>query len=120
MPGNVGARGVTTPAIDAKRDLIIFSTGNLNPDLYGPSCMIPYTDSIVALHASNGKLAWYYQEVLHDVWDYDAVSNVVLFDTVDHGKRVPAAVRRVRLGGFTSSIGTPASRSDDPKLLSIN
>ena len=61
----------TTPAIDMQRDLIIFSTGNPNPDLYGPSRKGDnlYTDSIVALHADSGKLAWYYQEVPHDVWD---------------------------------------------------
>jgi alcohol dehydrogenase (cytochrome c) len=92
----------TTPAIDSARDLIIFCTGNPNPDLYGPSRKGDnlYTDSIVALHASTGKLAWYYQEVPHDVWDYDAVSNVVLFDTVDHGKTVPAAGEAGKTGWF--------------------
>jgi outer membrane protein assembly factor BamB/mono/diheme cytochrome c family protein len=92
----------TTPAIDTKRDLIIFSTGNPNPDLYGPSRQGDnlYTDSIVALHASTGKLAWYYQEVPHDVWDYDAVSNVVLFDTTDHGRTVPAAGEAGKTGWF--------------------
>jgi alcohol dehydrogenase (cytochrome c) len=92
----------TTPAIDAERDLIIFSTGNPNPDLYGPGRKGDnlYTDSIVALHAATGKLAWYYQEVPHDVWDYDAVSNVVLFDTMDHGKSVPAAGEAGKTGWF--------------------
>jgi alcohol dehydrogenase (cytochrome c) len=97
-----GGMAWTTPAIDSKRDLIIFSTGNPNPDLYGPSRQGDnlYTDSIVALHASTGKLAWYYQEVPHDVWDYDAVSNVVLFDTVDHGKTVAAAGEAGKTGWF--------------------
>ncbi|HQT43994.1 MAG TPA: PQQ-binding-like beta-propeller repeat protein, partial [Halothiobacillus sp.] len=83
----------TTPAIDTKRGLLIFSTGNPNPDLDGSKRAGDnlYTDSIVALHIKDGSLAWYYQEVKHDVWDYDAVSNVVLFDTMDHGKMVPAA-----------------------------
>lgn len=107
----------TTPAIDAQRDLIIFSTGNPNPDLYGPSRQGDnlYTDSIVALHASNGKLAWYYQEVPHDVWDYDAVSNVVLFDTVDHGKTVPAAGEAGKTGWFyivNRDTGKPIRRSE--------
>ena len=92
----------TTPAIDIERDLIIFSTGNPNPDLYGAGRKGDnlYTDSIVALHASTGKLAWYFQEVPHDVWDYDAVSNVVLFDTVDKGKTVPAAGEAGKTGWF--------------------
>ena len=92
----------TTPAIDAERGLIIFSTGNPNPDLYGASRKGDnhYTDSIVALHASTGTLAWFFQEVPHDVWDYDAVSNVVLFDTVDHGKTVAAAGEAGKTGWF--------------------
>lgn len=83
----------TTPTIDTKRGLLIFSTGNPNPDLDGSQRAGDnlYTDSIVALHIKDGTLAWYYQEVKHDVWDYDAVSNVVLFDTMDNGKMVPAA-----------------------------
>jgi alcohol dehydrogenase (cytochrome c) len=83
----------TTPTIDPKRGLLIFSTGNPNPDLDGSQRQGDnlYTDSIVALHIKDGSLAWYYQEVKHDVWDYDAVSNVVLFDAMDHGKMVPAA-----------------------------
>ena len=83
----------TTPAVDPERGLLIFATGNPNPDLNGSGRLGDnlYTDSIVALHIKTGKLAWYYQEVPHDVWDYDAVSNVVLFDTMDHGKMVPAA-----------------------------
>lgn len=88
-----GAAVWTTPAIDPKRGLVIFAVGNPNPDLNGSVRMGAnlYSDSIVALHAKTGALAWYYQEVPHDVWDYDAVSNVVLFDAMDHGKMVPAA-----------------------------
>jgi len=83
----------TTPTVDPKRGLLIFSTGNPNPDLNGSVRLGKnlYTDSIVALHITTGKLAWYYQEVPHDVWDYDAVSNVVLFHADDHGKMVAAA-----------------------------
>jgi alcohol dehydrogenase (cytochrome c) len=72
---------------------VIFSTGNPNPDLDGSKRAGDnlYTDSIVALHLKDGSLAWYYQEVKHDVWDYDATSNVVLFNAMEDGKMVPAA-----------------------------
>ncbi|MDX1801704.1 MAG: PQQ-binding-like beta-propeller repeat protein [Marinobacter sp.] len=92
----------TTPAIDTERKLVIFSTGNPNPDLYGESRKGDnlYTDSIVALHTDTGKLAWYYQEVKHDVWDYDAVSNVVLFDVEQDGKTIPAAGEAGKTGWF--------------------
>ncbi len=82
-----------SPAIDIKRGLLIFSTGNPNPDLNGSMRKGTnlYTDSIIALNIKTGALKWYYQEVPHDVWDLDAVSPVVLFDAMDHGKMVPAA-----------------------------
>ena len=90
----------TTPAIDPERGLVVFSTGNPNPDLDGSQRKGDnlYTDSIVALDVHSGKLKWYYQEVKHDVWDYDAVSNVVLMDVKENGKTVPAAAEAGKVG----------------------
>jgi alcohol dehydrogenase (cytochrome c) len=90
----------TTPAIDPKLGLLIFSTGNPNPDLDGTIRRGDnlYTDSIVALDVHSGELKWYYQEVKHDVWDYDAVSNVVLFDVHENGETIPAAAEAGKVG----------------------
>lgn len=92
----------TTPAIDARNGLVIFGTGNPNPDLNGDSRKGDnlYTDSIVALDARTGRLRWYYQEVKHDLWDYDATSNVVLFDARSGGKTIPAAGEAGKVGWF--------------------
>jgi alcohol dehydrogenase (cytochrome c) len=90
-----------TPAIDVKNNLILFATGNPNPDLDGTSRKgdNTYTDSIVAIDSRTGKLRWWYQEVAHDMWDYDACAPVVLFDTLDeHGKVVPAAAEAGKVG----------------------
>jgi PQQ-dependent dehydrogenase (methanol/ethanol family) len=90
-----------TPAIDVKNGLILFATGNPNPDLDGTSRPgdNAYTDSIVAIDAKTGKLKWWYQQVAHDVWDYDAAAPVVLFDTIDeHGNTVPAAAEAGKVG----------------------
>ncbi|MGH8110918.1 MAG: pyrroloquinoline quinone-dependent dehydrogenase [Rhodanobacteraceae bacterium] len=97
-----GGMNWTTPAVDPKLGLVIFSTGNPNPDLFGGARTGDdlYTDSIVALDAKTGKRAWYYQEVKHDVWDYDAVSNVVLFDVDENGKTIPAAGEAGKVGWF--------------------
>jgi PQQ-dependent dehydrogenase (methanol/ethanol family) len=90
-----------TPAIDPKNGLVILATGNPNPDYQGT--MRPgdnaYTDSILALHAKTGKLAWWYQEVPHDMWDYDASAPVMLFDAKGaDGKTVPAAGQAGKVG----------------------
>jgi alcohol dehydrogenase (cytochrome c) len=95
-----GAMVWTTPAIDTQLGLVIFSTGNPNPDLDGSerSGDNLYSDSIVALDVHTGQLKWYYQEVKHDVWDYDAVSNVVLFDVHRNGETIPAAAEAGKVG----------------------
>ena len=97
-----GAMVWTTPAIDAQRGLLVFSTGNPNPDLDGANRKGDnrWSDSIVALDANTGKFKWGYQEVKHDVWDYDAVSPVVLFDVTVNGKTVPAAGEAGKVGWF--------------------
>ena len=88
-------------AVDTKRDLMLFATGNPNPDLYGDfrKGNNLYTVSMVAVHAKTGKLAWYYQQIPHDVWDLDSAAPTVLFDVLDaKGKTVPAAAEANKNG----------------------
>jgi len=90
-----------TPAIDPARGLAIFAVGNPNPDNDGSVRMgaNAYTDSIVAVHIDTGKLAWWYQQVPHDVWDYDAMAPVVLLTVKDdQGQEVPAAAEAGKEG----------------------
>jgi PQQ-dependent dehydrogenase (methanol/ethanol family) len=115
----------TTPAVDPKLGLVIFSTGNPNPDLYGTSRSGDnlYTDSIVALEAGTGTLKWHYQEVKHDVWDYDAVSPVVLFDVSENGKTVPAAGEAGKVGWVfivDRATGALIRKSDPYVMMSPN
>jgi len=90
-----------TPALDTKTGLLILATGNPNPDYQGTTRPgdNAYTDSILALHVKTGKLAWWYQEVAHDMWDYDASAPVMLFDAKDEkGRTVPAAGQAGKVG----------------------
>lgn len=115
----------TTPAIDPNLGLVIFSTGNPNPDLSGINRKGDnlYTDSIVALDVKTGKLKWSYQEVKHDVWDYDAVSPVVLFDVNENGTTIPAAGEAGKVGWFfivDRRNGKLIRKSDPYVLMSKN
>jgi alcohol dehydrogenase (cytochrome c) len=77
-----GATIWQAPAVDEKLGLMYFSTGNAGSDWFGgerPGKNL-YAASIVALDLSTGKLKWYYQQVHHDIWDYDSASPVILFD----------------------------------------
>jgi alcohol dehydrogenase (cytochrome c) len=97
-----GAMVWTTPAVDPKLGLVIFCTGNPNPDLNGTVRKGDnrWSDSIVALDVHTGKFKWGYQQIKHDVWDYDAVSNVVLFDVHQNGQTIPAAGEAGKVGWF--------------------
>jgi alcohol dehydrogenase (cytochrome c) len=77
-----------TPAVDPALGLIYFSTGNPGPDYSGAVRKGDnlFTASIVALEAKTGKYRWHFQQVHHDLWDYDGPSPVVLFDLTIDGK----------------------------------
>ena len=77
-----GAPVWQTPAVDPELGLIYFSTGNASPDLDGSRRAGDnlFAASIVAVDAKTGEYRWHYQQVHHDIWDYDSPSPVVLFD----------------------------------------
>ena len=83
-----GATIWNTPALDPELGLVYFATGNCGPDFDGSMREGDnlFCASIVALKAKTGEYAWHFQEVHHDIWDYDAVSPVVLFDTEINGQ----------------------------------
>jgi alcohol dehydrogenase (cytochrome c) len=95
-----GASTWNAPSIDPKTDTMYYSTGNAGDDFDGRlrAGKDLYTSSIIALNASTGKLKWYYQEVHHDIWDYDAPSETVLFNPTIHGKVEPAIAQPGKTG----------------------
>ena len=77
-----------TPAADPELGLIYFSTGNPGPDFNGAVRKGDnlYTSSIVAIEAKTGEYRWHFQQVHHDIWDFDSPSPVVLFDLAIDGR----------------------------------
>ncbi len=83
-----GAPVWQTPAVDPKLGLLYFSTGNPGPNLNGsvrPGDDL-FTVSIVAVDARTGRYRWHFQQVHHDIWDYDSPNPIVLFDAVIGGR----------------------------------
>jgi alcohol dehydrogenase (cytochrome c) len=73
------------PSIDTTSNLLYIVTGNPIPwNSRGPGNDL-WTDSIVALHTQNGQMAWGYQTVHHDIWDYDVTNPPVQFNAVVNG-----------------------------------
>jgi alcohol dehydrogenase (cytochrome c) len=96
-----GASIWQTPAIDPELGLIYFSTGNAGPDYNGavrPGDNL-YAVSMVAIDLKTGKYRWHFQQVHHDIWDYDAVNPVILMD-VNVGGRVRKAIAEVGKTGW--------------------
>ena len=86
-----GASVWSTPAFDEDLNLLYITTGNAGNDWYGgdrPGDNL-YAASILAIDRDSGKLKWHFQEVHHDIWDYDSPSAPVLFD-VDGTKGIGA------------------------------
>ncbi|MDX1562237.1 MAG: PQQ-binding-like beta-propeller repeat protein [Gammaproteobacteria bacterium] len=77
-----GATVWQTPAVDPDLGLLYFSTGNPGPDFNGAVRAGDnlFSASIVAIDVATGDYRWHFQEVHHDIWDYDAPNPVVLFD----------------------------------------
>jgi glucose dehydrogenase len=78
------------PAIDPSLGLMYIVVGNPSPDLDGSKRAGDnlFTESIVALDLKTGAYKWHYQEIHHDIWDYDTISPAVLFDVDVNGKMV--------------------------------
>jgi quinohemoprotein ethanol dehydrogenase len=77
-----------TPAIDPELGLIYFSTGNAAPDFNGSTRAGDnlYSVSILALDVRTGAYRWHFQQVHHDIWDYDSPNPVILFDAPYQGQ----------------------------------
>jgi alcohol dehydrogenase (cytochrome c) len=83
-----GAPVWNTPAVDPELGLLYFATGNPGPDYNGSLRAGDnlFSTSIVAVEAKTGRYRWHFQQVHHDIWDYDAASPVTLFDIEIGGK----------------------------------
>jgi len=79
-----------TPAIDPELGLVYVAVGNPFGDSTLRDGMNLFSDSLIALTMDTGRLEWHYQQVHHDVWDYDSGNQPVLFDMEVDGQPVKA------------------------------
>jgi alcohol dehydrogenase (cytochrome c) len=95
-----GASVWQTPAADPELGLVYFSTGNAGPDYNGAVRAGDnlFAVSIVAIELATGKYRWHFQQVHHDIWDYDASNPVVLMDLTVAGRTRKAIVEVGKTG----------------------
>jgi quinohemoprotein ethanol dehydrogenase len=101
----VGGGGTPWEGIvyDPALDLLYFGTGNatawyrvLRGDGRGDNL---YTASILAVHASNGELAWHFQTAPGDNWDFDATQPLMQAD-LTIGGRPRKVIMQANKNGF--------------------
>jgi quinoprotein glucose dehydrogenase len=112
-------------AYDAKLDLIYLPMGVTTPDIWGgnrTALQERYASGLLALHASTGKLAWFYQTAHHDLWDMDQPSQPTLADiTGKDGKTVPVVYAPAKTGNLfvldrrTGALVVPAPETQVPQ-----
>ncbi|HZZ10412.1 MAG TPA: glucose/quinate/shikimate family membrane-bound PQQ-dependent dehydrogenase [Paraburkholderia sp.] len=110
MPGAGEHYSIASPnswapsAYDAKLDLVYLPMGVTTPDIWGGNrtpAQERYASGLLALHASTGKLAWFYQSVHHDLWDMDQPSQPTIADiTGKDGKTVPVVYAPAKTGNL--------------------
>jgi quinohemoprotein ethanol dehydrogenase len=97
-----GAPVWNTPAVDPGLGLLYFSTGNAAANSNGafrPGDNL-FTTSIMALDVHTGEYRWHFQEVHHDIWDYDTPNPVMLFDIEIGGVPRKAITQAGKTGWF--------------------
>ena len=85
---------------DEALDLIYLPTSEPSPDFYGGTRPGDnrYADSIVALHGATGKVAWHFQTIHHDVWDYDNSAQPTFVELEKDGRPFPAVIQATKTG----------------------
>ncbi|PKQ04318.1 MAG: pyrroloquinoline quinone-dependent dehydrogenase, partial [Alphaproteobacteria bacterium HGW-Alphaproteobacteria-12] len=99
---HTGHANVWAPmSADEARGLIFLPTSSPSPDFFGGlrAGDNRYANSVVALKAGNGEVAWSFQTVHHDVWDYDVPAQPSLI-VLKRGGRDADAVVQVTKTGF--------------------
>ncbi|ADG19529.1 membrane-bound PQQ-dependent dehydrogenase, glucose/quinate/shikimate family [Paraburkholderia atlantica] len=112
-------------AYDAKLDIVYLPMGVKTPDIWGGDRtpdMERYATGLLALHASTGKLAWFYPTVHHDLWDMDQPSQPTLADITDKdGKTVGVVYAPTKTGSLfvldrrTGALVVPAPEMPVPQ-----
>jgi quinoprotein glucose dehydrogenase len=92
----------STISVDTGRDLVFAPTTSPSPDYHGlkrPGDN-KWADSVVALSARTGELAWGFQLVHHDLWDYDTAAQPLLATLRHAGGELPVVIAGNKTGNL--------------------
>ncbi len=86
--------------VDQGRGLVFCGTGSCSTDYFGGDRKGDnlFANCTLALDARTGKRRWHFQEVHHDLWDYDNPCPPVLVTVKRDGKTVDAVAQLTKVG----------------------
>jgi quinoprotein glucose dehydrogenase len=87
-------------SLDEERGIVFTGTGSPTPDFWGGNRRGDdlYGNSTLALDAATGKLLWHFQEVHHDLWDWDDPTAPILATATVNGKKQDVVVQTTKQG----------------------
>jgi len=87
-------------SVDSKRGIAYFPTGSPVFDFYGADRVGDglFGDCLLALDARTGKRLWQFQNVHHDLWDYDDVAAPQLTTITHNGRKVDVVAMAGKTG----------------------
>jgi quinoprotein glucose dehydrogenase len=120
LPADMDAGGAntwSTIVVDEPNGLVFLPTGSASPDYFGGlrSGTNGYANSIVALRAATGEVAWHFQTVHHDLWDYDVASPPLLYPART-GPAVAVGSKTGHLFLFNRLTGVPLFAIEERKV----
>lgn len=90
----------TAMTADPELGLVYAPVSSPSPNYWGGlrTEKMPLATSVTAIDVASGEVAWSFQHVHHDIWDYDTPSAPTLVDIERDGKSIPALVQATKQG----------------------
>jgi len=112
-------------SVDSKRGIAYFPTGSPTYDFYGGDRVGAglFGNCLIALDAHTGKRLWHFQNVHHDLWDYDNVSAPQLTTITHNGRKVDVVAMAGKTGFlyvFDRVTGEPIWPIEERKVPASN
>ncbi len=87
-------------AMDESRGIVFAATGSPKPNFFGMGHKGDnlFSNCVLALDAKTGRKLWHFQEVRHDIWDWDIPAPPNLVTVERHGRKVDAVAQVTKIG----------------------
>ncbi len=87
-------------ALDESRGIAFVATGSPKPNFFGMGHLGDnlFSNCVLALDALTGRRLWHFQEIRHDIWDWDIPAPPNLVTVERHGRKVDAVAQVTKIG----------------------